>query len=501
MKFATSYTVAFLGVQPKLIEVQVQFAPGLPAFTIVGLADKAVAESRERIRACLHGLGMDIPAVKLTVNLTPADLPKEGSHYDLPIALAILAVMNILPKEEIKDYIALGEITLDNRILRVPGILPAALLAGEYSKGIICPGDCGAEASWAGEVQILAPKSILELIKHFKNEILLTQPDPKLDEEHLKVLDMQDVKAQRFAKRGLEIAAAGGHNVLMVGPPGAGKSMLASRLPGILPKLTPKEALEVTVIHSLAGMTPKDGLVKIRPFRSPHHSASLPALVGGGQKSRPGEISLAHNGVLFLDELPEFSRACLESLRQPLETGAITIARVQHHYTYPARFQFVAAMNPCRCGYFGDPNRQCNRIPRCAEEYQQKISGPIIDRFDLIITVQALKPEELQAKESEEPSCNILQRIEKAREKQSRRYGSYVINAHIDGKTLEKLIFMEKSAESIFCQAIERYNLSARGYHRLLRVARTIADLEPSDTVSSHHVLEALNYRLNMFKR
>lgn len=501
MKFATSYTVAFLGVQPKLIEVQVQFAPGLPAFTIVGLADKAVAESRERIRACLHGLGMDIPAVKLTVNLTPADLQKEGSHYDLPIALAILAVMNIIPKEELRDYITLGEITLDNRILRVPGVLPAALLAGENGKGIICPIDCGSEASWAGEVRILAPRSILELVRHFKNEIFLSQPEPRLAEEDFKTFDMQDVKSQRFAKRGLEIAAAGGHNVLMIGPPGAGKSMLASRLPGILPKLTPKEALEVTVVHSLAGMTPKDGLVKTRPFRSPHHSASLPALVGGGQKSKPGEISLAHNGVLFLDELPEFSRACLESLRQPLETGSVTIARVQHHYTYPARFQCVAAMNPCRCGYFGDLNRQCNKAPRCAEEYQQKISGPIIDRFDLIIFVQALKPDELHAKNNEEPSQSILMRVEKARAKQHERHESHVVNAYVDNKTLVNTLHLETAAEVIVRQATERYNLSARGYHRLLRVSRTIADLEESKMVSSHHVLEALNYRLNTLKK
>jgi len=272
-------------------------------------------------------------------------------------------------------------------------------------------------------------------------------------------------------------------------------------MPGILPKLTPKEALEVTVVHSLSGITPSDGLVKTRPFRAPHHSASLPALVGGGQKSKPGEISLAHNGVLFLDEFPEFSRACLESLRQPLETGSVTIARVQHHYTYPARFQCIAAMNPCRCGYFGDANRQCNKIPRCAEEYQQKISGPIIDRFDLIIPVQALKPEELQTKNTEESSHNILQRVEKARAKQYERYGSHVVNAYIDNRTLDKTVSLETSAETIFRQAIERYNLSARGYHRLLRVARTIADLDDSHPITSQHVLEALNYRLNAFKR
>ncbi len=501
MKLATCYTVAFLGVQPKLIEVQVQFAPGLPTFTIVGLADKAVAESRERIRACLHGLGMDIPSVKLTVNLTPADLQKEGTHYDLPIALAILGVMNIVPRDELKNYIALGEITLDGRILSVPGALPTALLSAEHNKGIICPKDCGSEAAWGGDIRILAPKNLLEIIQHFKNEIILSQPEPKLDEVNSKTLDMKDVKSQRFAKRGLEIAAAGGHNVLMIGPPGAGKSMLAARLPGILPRLRPKEALDVTVVHSLAGMTPKDGLVKIRPFRDPHHSASLPALVGGGQKGKPGEISLAHNGVLFLDELPEFSRACLESLRQPLETGSITIARVQHHYTYPARFQCVAAMNPCRCGYFGDDDRQCNKVPKCAEEYQQKISGPMMDRFDLVIPVQALKPEELQVERNEESSQSILKRVESARNSQHERYSSQIINAYVDGEMLDKAVRSDKEVDALLHQAINRYNLSARGYHRLLRVSRTIADLELSENISNKHVLEALSYRVNMFRR
>jgi len=501
MKLATCYTVAFLGVQPKLIEVQVQFAPGLPTFTIVGLADKAVGESRERIRACLHGLGMDIPAVRLTVNLTPADLQKEGAHYDLPIALAILAVMNIIPKDELKNYIALGEITLDGRILSVPGVLPSALLSAEHEKGIICPKDCGPEAAWGGDIRILAPRDILEIIQHFKNETILAQPEPKLDEVSSHPLDMKDVKSQRFAKRGLEIAAAGGHNVLMIGPPGAGKSMLAARLPGILPKLSPKEALDVTVVHSLAGMAPKDGLVKTRPFRDPHHSASLPALVGGGQKGKPGEISLAHNGVLFLDELPEFSRGCLESLRQPLETGTITIARVQHHYTYPARFQCIAAMNPCRCGYFCDEDRQCNKVPRCAEEYQQKISGPMLDRFDLVIPVQALKPDELQAERNEESSQSILSRVESARDRQHKRYNSQVmINAYVDGEMLDKAVRCDVEVDAILSQAINRYNLSARGYHRLLRVSRTIADLGACENISGKHVLEALNYRLDMLK-
>lgn len=497
MKLATSYTVAFSGVQSKLIEVQVQFAPGLPAFNIVGLADKAVGESKERIKACMHSLGIAIPAFRITVNLTPADMQKEGSHYDLPIALAMLDALQIIPKNILQEYLVLGEITLDGRILKVPGVLPAALLAAEYSKNIICPKACGTEAAWAGNVGVLAPEHMLEIIRHFNNEIVLGQPEALISEESNNFLDMKDVKAQQFAKRGLEIAAAGGHNVLMIGPPGSGKSMLAARLPSILPKLSPKEALDLTVVHSIAGLTPKNGLIKDRPFRDPHHSASLPALVGGGQKGKPGEISLAHNGVLFLDELPEFSRSCLESLRQPLETGAITIARVQNHYTYPARFQCVAAMNPCKCGFFGDLERQCSKAPKCAEEYQQKISGPMMDRFDLVIPVSALKPAELQAERVEEDSASILTRVQKARKMQHERYNdSLMVNAYIDGQALDSATAHNNEVAAIFSKAIEKFNLSARGYHRLLRVTRTIADLDFSERIQKHHVLEAINYRL-----
>src|SRR3954453_9495041 len=380
-------TVAFLGVEIVDVETQVTVVAGLPAFTIVGLPDKAVAESRERGRAALSALGLPLPPRRITVNLAPADVLKEGSHFDLPIALGLLAEMEVLPKDELAGYVALGEVALDGSLTSVAGVLIAALAAASRDAGIICPSACGGEAAWAGEVEIIAAPNLLAIINRFKGTQFLPPPEAKLAPSRGIGLDLKDVKGQESAKRALEIAAAGGHNLLMVGPPGSGKSMLAARLPGILPPLEPAEALELGMIQSVAGGLRSGGLSRERPFRDPHHSASLAALVGGGLRARPGEISLAHLGVLFLDELPEFQRGALEALRQPLETGRAVVARANAHVTYPARVQLIAAMNPCRCGYLDDPGQACGRAPKCAIEYQSKISGPLFDRIDLHVDV------------------------------------------------------------------------------------------------------------------
>ncbi|RME67534.1 MAG: ATP-binding protein, partial [Alphaproteobacteria bacterium] len=358
-------TVAYLGIEARSVDVQVHIASGLPAFTIVGLADKAVSEARERVRAALGAVGLALPAKRITVNLAPADLPKEGSHYDLPIALGLLVAMDVLDREEMAGFLAVGELGLDGRVQAVPGVLPAALHASAQGLGLICPAGQGSEAAWAGRIEILATPDLLTLINHMKGRQLLAPPAPLAEPvEAAPGPDLADIKGQELAKRALEVAAAGGHNMLMSGPPGAGKSLLAACLPGLLPDLAADEALEVSMIASLAGELADGRILRRRPFRNPHHSASMAALVGGGHRARPGEASLAHCGVLFLDELPEFQRSALDALRQPLESGQAVVARVNAHVAYPARFQLVAAMNPCRCGYLGDPARACTRAPR-----------------------------------------------------------------------------------------------------------------------------------------
>lgn len=504
-------TVAFHGVEVQAVDVQVQISNGLPAFTVVGLPDKAVAESRERVRAALHALGLSLPPKRLTVNLAPADLAKEGSHYDLPIALGLLAAMEILPADELRDCVVLGELSLDAGIRAVAGVLPAAIHASSNDNRLICPAACGPEAAWAGDLDILAPNDLLQLINHMKGTQVLVRPQPRvaaIREQQMHITDISSVRGQETAKRALEIAAAGGHNLLMIGPPGAGKSMLASCLPGILPPLSPREALEVSMIHSLAGSLPEGGLIQQRPFRSPHHSASLPALVGGGHKARPGEISLAHRGVLFLDELPEFARATLEALRQPLEAGEATVARANHHVTYPARFQLIAAMNPCRCGYLGDPSQECTKAPRCGSEYQDKLSGPLLDRIDLQVETGAVSIAELGSPMPEgETSSVVAARVAACREIQQVRYealapGMGYLNATVPPGLLEQVAALDEAARGLLNDAADRLKLSARAYHRLLRVARTIADLE--SVVSGHripeilgrtHIAESISYR------
>jgi len=514
-------TVAFQGIDVLDIDVQVQMGGGLPAFTVVGLPDKAVGESRERVRSALHALGLALPPKRITVNLAPADVLKEGSHFDLPIALGLLIAMEVIAADAIAGYTVLGELALDGAIAPVAGVLPAAIGAVAHERGIICPAKCGGEAAWAGEIEVLAPASLLALINHCKGAQVLTPPEPKLAEDDGvagRYPDLADIKGQETAKRALEIAAAGAHNLLMIGPPGAGKSMLAQRLPGILPPLDPAEALEVSMIHSVAGHLSDGGLTRRRPFRDPHHSASLPALVGGGLKARPGEISLAHQGVLFLDELPEFARPTLEALRQPVETGKANVSRANHHVTYPARFQLVAAMNPCRCGYLDDPGQACARVPRCAAEYQTKISGPLFDRIDLHVDVPAVSAADLTLPPARENTAEVAARVAKARAVQRERYACRAgdagkgegagkgmgangaaapirTNAEADGELLEMVAALDAPGQQLLTQAIDRLKLSARGYHRVLRVARTLADLDGSDSVARMHVAEALSYR------
>jgi magnesium chelatase family protein len=486
-------TFAFSGIEAVPVEVQVQVAPGLPAFLVVGLPDKAVGESRERVRAALTAIGLALPPKRVIVNLAPADLLKEGSHFDLPIALGLLAAMEVIPREAAAEYAALGELALDGALAPVAGVLPAAIAAGARELGLICPAAQGPEAAWAGTVEVLAPPDLPSLINHLNGRQLLAAPaPPALDAEPWRGGELAEVRGQESAKRALEIAAAGALNLLMVGPPGAGKSMLAARLPGLLPELTPAEALEVSLVHSVAGMLQGGRLIRRPPFRDPHHSASVPALVGGGHRAKPGEISLAHLGVLFLDEWPEFPRPALEALRQPMETGRTTISRANAHVSYPARFQCIAAMNPCRCGYLGDPARECARAPGCGQDYLARLSGPLLDRMDLVIEIQPIPAVELARAPIGERTEVVAARVAAARER-ARARGGARCNAEAGWDELQPLL--EAEALTLLETASARLRLSTRGQVRALRVARTIADLAGAERVARAHVAEALAYR------
>ncbi|MDR0555860.1 MAG: YifB family Mg chelatase-like AAA ATPase [Holosporaceae bacterium] len=496
---ATVKTVSFIGITATEIEVQIQVLNGLPAFTIVGLPDKTVAESRERIRAALFSMGISLPAKRITVNLAPADVQKEGSHYDLPIALALLTAMEVIQQEDIVTVLAVGELSLSGTVAKVPGVLPAAICAKSQGRTLICPEECAQEAIWAGENSILAPKSLMSLVNHFTGLQLLPLVRAQHSEKTVKPTDFgcfSDIKGQMLAKRAMEIAAAGAHNMLMLGPPGVGKSLLASRTPSILPPVTSIEALEITMIHSLAGQMTDVGLITERPYRAPHHSASLPAMVGGGTNAKPGEISLAHRGVLFLDELPEFSRQALESLRQPLEIGKITIARASNHVTYPAKIQLIAAMNPCRCGYLGVTEKECHLAPKCGRDYMKKISGPLLDRIDIFVDIPDVRLSDFAQNRADiEQSTAIRERVIRAREIQLDRYRglSIMTNSEANGHELEH--YLTDSAKEILYKCVDKAKISARGYYRIVKLARTLADTKESDSIAAEDISEALGYR------
>jgi magnesium chelatase family protein len=501
---ARAFTVAFEGVEARIVEVQCAVSPGLPYFGIVGLPDKAVSEARERIRAALNAMSIALPSKRITVNLSPADLPKEGSHFDLPIALALLAALEIIPKDEVEATVALGELSLDGRLIPVIGALPAAMAAAEEDRALLCPRACGPEAAWVGACEVLAAGSLDEVVRHYTGLSPLTPAMAGEVSLAPSGRDLRDVKGQERAKRALEIAAAGRHHLFLVGTPGSGKSMLAARLPGILPPLGAVEALETSMIHSLAGLMGEGGISRVRPFREPHHTASMAAIVGGGKGAKPGEISLAHNGVLFLDEFPEFSRAVLETLRQPIETGEVVVARANAHIRYPCRFLLVAAANPCKCGFLTEPARACGKAPLCGEDYLGRISGPLMDRFDLRVDVPPVSYTDLDLPASGDNSATVAARVERARAVQSARFAGQAgvrVNADLEGGLLEAAAAPDTEGRSLLARVAERFGLSARGYHRVLRVARTIADLDGSAEVRLPHVAEAVSYRLPISAR
>jgi magnesium chelatase family protein len=491
-------TIAFRGIDAVPVDVEVQVAPGAVSFTIVGLGDKAVTESRERVRAALTATGLSLPPRRITVNLAPADLPKAGSHYDLPIALGLMAALGVVPAEALTEWVVLGELGLDGRIVPVAGVLPAAVGANALGKGLVCPVGDGPEAAWASaDMAILAPASLASLINHFAGHQALSRPSPQMHRSGGAAGDLADVRGQESAKRAIEIAAAGGHNLLMVGPPGSGKSMLAERMPTILPPLEPSTLLESAMIRSVAGHLTDGKLDARAPYRAPHHSASMAALVGGGPRAQPGEVSLSHGGVLFLDELPEFAPNVLDALREPLETRRAMIARAAHRVTYPARFQLLAAMNPCRCGYADEAGHTCKRGQACAAEYQARVSGPLLDRIDMTIRVEAVTPADLRAPPGE-PSRAVADRVAEARERAAARlapHGPARLNAEAQGEVLTETAEADGDAIDLLDRVATERRLSARGYHRTLKVARTIADLAASTAVRRVHVAEALAYR------
>ncbi|QUJ76597.1 YifB family Mg chelatase-like AAA ATPase [Sulfitobacter albidus] len=496
---ARAHSVAFQGVDARPVEVQCAVTPGLPAFSIVGLPDKAVSEARDRVRTALSSLAIALPSKRITINLSPADLPKEGSHFDLPIALSLLCALEILPADVMETVVSLGELSLDGALVPVTGALPAAMTAASEDRSLLCPFGSGAEAAWVNACQVIAAQTLGDVVRHFTGQVPLAPAEPGEVAALPTARDLRDVKGQERGKRALEIAAAGRHHLMMIGTPGSGKSMLAARLPSILPPLTAVEALETSMIHSIAGLLDAGGISRARPFREPHHTASMAAIIGGGRQAKPGEASLAHNGVLFMDEFPEFPRTVLETLRQPIETGEVMVARANAHVKYPCKFMLIAAANPCKCGYLPDPARACARVPHCGEDYLGRISGPLMDRFDLRVDIPPVSYADLDLPAAGEGSADVAARVATARALQAARFAGMdgvTCNADAEGDTLERMANPDADGRDLLSRAAERFGLSARGYHRVLRVARTIADLDGSGTVAKPHIAEALSFRL-----